>query len=325
MSFDPKQLFFAVVGGVCGIGMLFLIGAHLSTSFDDDAAASSRLVSTSLQQSEVSRPRPRQGAVQIEKEYEFFALLEEPAPQRDLPEIELAVNPAIQAREARKEERRRRRREAKKRGGVRSPKLVAKAKRKGSKSRASKPAVKKVASAKPAAKKATSARKVASAKPAAKKATSAKKVASTKPAAKPAAKKVASAKPAAKKVASAKPVSPLLSASFAEPRAKAVKRPARVEAAGVDSAAPDKNIHRSQGRARYTVQVGAFQSPDVAEGMLHKLGTRGYKAHIKLETLPNNRKLYRVRVGRFETQGEARRYGARMKSRHNLVGFPAEI
>jgi serine-type D-Ala-D-Ala carboxypeptidase (penicillin-binding protein 5/6) len=72
----------------------------------------------------------------------------------------------------------------------------------------------------------------------------------------------------------------------------------------------------------FTVQVGAFREKKVAETMLHKLRQRGYSAYVTTSGTPAAR-WYRVRVGEFDSQGEAKRVVGRLKSQMGLKALIA--
>jgi serine-type D-Ala-D-Ala carboxypeptidase (penicillin-binding protein 5/6) len=67
----------------------------------------------------------------------------------------------------------------------------------------------------------------------------------------------------------------------------------------------------------YTVQVGAFREKRMAEMLQQRLRQRGYSAHVTTSGTRTT-KFYRVRLGEFETQGEAKRFVGRLKSQMGL-------
>jgi D-alanyl-D-alanine carboxypeptidase (penicillin-binding protein 5/6) len=74
--------------------------------------------------------------------------------------------------------------------------------------------------------------------------------------------------------------------------------------------------------APYTVQVGAFREKRAADTLRQKLRQRGYSAFV---TASETRKVkwYRVRVGEFDNQGEAKRFVGRIKSQMGLEALVA--
>jgi serine-type D-Ala-D-Ala carboxypeptidase (penicillin-binding protein 5/6) len=70
----------------------------------------------------------------------------------------------------------------------------------------------------------------------------------------------------------------------------------------------------------YIVQVGAFRQRRLAELLRQKLRRRGYAAYVTSDGSRTAR-WYRVRVGEFETHGEARQLVGRLKHQLGLVGL----
>ena len=67
----------------------------------------------------------------------------------------------------------------------------------------------------------------------------------------------------------------------------------------------------------YTVQVGAFREKRLAEMLRQRLRQRGYSAHV-MTSGARTAKFYRVRLGEFDTQGEAKRFVTRLKHQMGL-------
>jgi D-alanyl-D-alanine carboxypeptidase (penicillin-binding protein 5/6) len=74
--------------------------------------------------------------------------------------------------------------------------------------------------------------------------------------------------------------------------------------------------------AGYTVQVGAFRQKGSAELLRAKLRKRGYKAYIATSG-PRTARWYRVRVGDFDSPGEAQQVIGRLKKQMGLQGLVA--
>jgi serine-type D-Ala-D-Ala carboxypeptidase (penicillin-binding protein 5/6) len=72
----------------------------------------------------------------------------------------------------------------------------------------------------------------------------------------------------------------------------------------------------------FTVQVGAFRNKEAAETLRQKLRKRGYSAHV---TTVGTRaaRLFKVRIGEFDSQGEAKRLVGRLKSQMGLQALVA--
>jgi cell division septation protein DedD len=74
--------------------------------------------------------------------------------------------------------------------------------------------------------------------------------------------------------------------------------------------------------AGYIVQVGAFRQKKRAEMLQQKLRKQGYAAYLST-TGKRSARLYRVRIGEFDTPLEARRVVGRLKSHMGLDGLVA--
>jgi D-alanyl-D-alanine carboxypeptidase len=74
--------------------------------------------------------------------------------------------------------------------------------------------------------------------------------------------------------------------------------------------------------AAYTVQVGAFRQKKRAETLRQRLRKYGYSAYVT-PTGRNATRLYRVRVGEFDTPLDAKRTVGRIKSQMGLEGLVA--
>jgi DedD protein len=72
----------------------------------------------------------------------------------------------------------------------------------------------------------------------------------------------------------------------------------------------------------FTVQVGAFREKRMAETIRQKLRQRGYSAYVTTSGTRAAR-WYRVRVGEFDSQGEAKRMVGRLKSQMGLAALVA--
>jgi D-alanyl-D-alanine carboxypeptidase (penicillin-binding protein 5/6) len=79
---------------------------------------------------------------------------------------------------------------------------------------------------------------------------------------------------------------------------------------------------RGENSAAYTVQVGAFREKRMAETLRQRLRQRGYSASVTTSGT-RTAKFYRVRLGEFDTQGEAKRFVGRLKSQMGLEAVVA--
>ncbi len=68
--------------------------------------------------------------------------------------------------------------------------------------------------------------------------------------------------------------------------------------------------------ARYTLQVGAHGQLQQANQQLRKLNDAGLSAHMVTVRAEDGAKLYRVRVGKFDDEDEARHFKAELKRKH---------
>ena len=78
---------------------------------------------------------------------------------------------------------------------------------------------------------------------------------------------------------------------------------------------------RAENTSAYTVQVGAFREKRSAEMLRQRLRQRGYSAYVTTSGT-RTAKFYRVRLGEFDTQGEAKRFVGRLK---NQMGLDAVV
>jgi cell division septation protein DedD len=59
---------------------------------------------------------------------------------------------------------------------------------------------------------------------------------------------------------------------------------------------------------KYTVQIGSFQHKEKAYALSNKLKKQGYLTHVTTTKIENKGTFYRVRMGTFDTQEEAKRW-----------------
>jgi serine-type D-Ala-D-Ala carboxypeptidase (penicillin-binding protein 5/6) len=79
---------------------------------------------------------------------------------------------------------------------------------------------------------------------------------------------------------------------------------------------------REKNASGYTVQVGAFREKHMAETLRLRLRQRGYSASVT-STGTRTAKFYRVRLGEFDSQGEAKRFISRLRSQMGLEAVVA--
>ena len=80
---------------------------------------------------------------------------------------------------------------------------------------------------------------------------------------------------------------------------------------------PKTEEFRGGNSSSYTVQVGAFREKRLAETLRQRLHQRGYSAHV-MTSGTRTAKFYKVRLGGFNTQGEAKRFVGQLKSQMGL-------
>ena len=106
------------------------------------------------------------------------------------------------------------------------------------------------------------------------------------------------------------------STPFPEPRPSAPKLP------GPKPREPKPAEFRGGNTPAYTVQVGAFRDKRMAETLRRRLRQRGYSASVTASGT-RSAKFYRVRLGEFDTHGEAKRLVGRLKSQMGLEAVVA--
>jgi D-alanyl-D-alanine carboxypeptidase (penicillin-binding protein 5/6) len=79
---------------------------------------------------------------------------------------------------------------------------------------------------------------------------------------------------------------------------------------------------RGGNASAYTVQVGAFREKRMADMLQRRLRQQGYSAQVTTSGTRTT-KFYRVRLGEFDTQGEAKRFVGRLKSQTGLQAVVA--
>lgn len=88
-----------------------------------------------------------------------------------------------------------------------------------------------------------------------------------------------------------------------------------------NNAQPNKTEQETTKIVRYTVQAGAFKNPTEAESLKKILEKKGYKPYVVLSEIKNNEKIYKVRVGEFNTRKEAETLSLRIKKSDGLNTF----
>ncbi len=73
--------------------------------------------------------------------------------------------------------------------------------------------------------------------------------------------------------------------------------------------------------ARYTLQLGSFPSLDSAQRQLRQLRDAGLEVHMISSSLPDQGKVYRVRIGKFHSIDEARQFQSELTRQRELETF----
>jgi cell division septation protein DedD len=68
-----------------------------------------------------------------------------------------------------------------------------------------------------------------------------------------------------------------------------------------------------EGLKTYSVQVGAYLNGKTAEALTARLRNKGYEAYIIKTATPDNRTIYKVRVGRFADRTDAELMARRLE------------
>jgi len=76
-------------------------------------------------------------------------------------------------------------------------------------------------------------------------------------------------------------------------------------AATLSETVPTEEGKSAGGSTVYTVQVGAFQSLDYAEGIVESLKKKGYSPSLATVSFPNGKTWHRVRIGNCNSREEA--------------------
>ncbi len=299
---DAKQVISTVVGGVFCVGLVFLVGMHLSRQRVEQARSGAE---ASLPPVEAVDPELSLERV-TPADYAFFDLLDAPAPRRDAPPPEVGVNPALVARQRgqarRSDEEATRSAEAKV--------AAAESKRK-EKSPRTEDAVA-VVQEKPPERAQTRAASPAPEVDAGRQAG----------AARPAEVEAGEGARAAEGVVTRASVDLLLAASATMdgpgPRSGPAEGAAR-QAPKVEEKAPAAAKGASAG-GQYTVQVSAFQEETAARLMAEDLRRQGFDARVRAEDVPGRGRWYRVRVGSHGTRDDAEKVRAKVKA-NGLDGF----
>ena len=153
-----------------------------------------------------------------------------------------------------------------------------------------------------------------------------------------AAKKAATEKAAEEKAAEEKAAAEKAAAERAAAEKLAAEK-AAAEKAAADEAAAEKlaaakaaTVRAEEPRATvaaeetmFTVQVGAMPTRSEADALAARLRSKGLSPYVVAADIPGKGVFYRVRLGRFRTRDEARRYLADVQRELEITGFVAQV
>lgn len=75
---------------------------------------------------------------------------------------------------------------------------------------------------------------------------------------------------------------------------------------------------KSAENAKYSVQIGSYPNMAEATKVVEKWKGKGYPAYLMIADIPDRGRWYRVRIGGFESRGEATRYMDEFTARENV-------
>ncbi len=84
------------------------------------------------------------------------------------------------------------------------------------------------------------------------------------------------------------------------------------------SAPPKEEGKASPAKAKFTLQVGAYNNPQEAQELVQQLKKKGYEAYIAPGAAAAKGMLHRVRVGHFQSLQEARQFALTFEKKENL-------
>ncbi|WP_373049053.1 SPOR domain-containing protein [Vulgatibacter sp.] len=108
----------------------------------------------------------------------------------------------------------------------------------------------------------------------------------------------------------------------ADARAVAAAKPVDKAPAAPKPAAPPKVEAAAGG---FTVQVGAMPNRSEADALVTRLRGQGLSPYVVAADIPGKGTFYRVRLGRFASRDEAKRYLADVQRETQLSGFVAQV
>lgn len=80
-----------------------------------------------------------------------------------------------------------------------------------------------------------------------------------------------------------------------------------------------------KGQKAFTVQVGAFTQPGIAQEWARRWKARGYEVSLKPVARPRTGVIYRLYLGNFDSENKADELVKRLKSREGITAFPIVV
>ena len=84
---------------------------------------------------------------------------------------------------------------------------------------------------------------------------------------------------------------------------------------------PTKPLKPEKGTRTYTVQVGAFSHPGIAQQWAHKWKARGFDVTLKPVARPRSGVIYRLYLGNFPSEKKADELVERLKTKEGISAF----
>jgi septal ring-binding cell division protein DamX len=76
----------------------------------------------------------------------------------------------------------------------------------------------------------------------------------------------------------------------------------------------NRPLTRQPPQPKYTIQFGSFKEEEKANALSNKLSKQGLMAYVSTTKIPNRGTFYRVRMGSFDTQEEAKEWASKLPS-----------
>jgi septal ring-binding cell division protein DamX len=71
-------------------------------------------------------------------------------------------------------------------------------------------------------------------------------------------------------------------------------------------------LNREALQPKYTIQFGSFKEEEKAHALSNKLNKQGWLAHVSTTKIPNRGTFYRVQMGSFATQEDAKEWASKL-------------